>query len=131
LTIHDIAAQMKVSNSGVCKAIRTHEKCGEYLDPSKKRTGRPPILDDNDAWYLKSLLESNPIYLDEIKEKLEAVCNISVSMATIPQFLRSRDFTWKVVSRKASEGAKEVWACWEVEMAKYINPDYFIFINES
>jgi len=64
LTIHDIAAQMKVSNSGVCKAIRTHEECGEYLDPSKKRTGRPPILDDDDAWYLKSLLESNPtLYL--------------------------------------------------------------------
>ena len=132
LTIRDIATQMNVSNGGVCKTIQTHKECGEYLDPSKKRTGRPPILDDDDAWYLKSLLESNPtLYLDEIKEKLEAVRNVSVSMATISRFLRSRDFTWKMVSKKASEGDKMVRACWEAETAKYIDPDYFIFIDES
>jgi len=98
LIIRDIASQMRVSLGGVHKVIRTHDECGEYLDPSKKRTGRPQILDDDDAWYLKSLLESSPtLYLDEIKEKLETVRNISVSMATISRFLRSRDFTWKVV----------------------------------
>jgi len=38
------------------------------LDPSKKKTGRPQILDDDDTWCLKSLLESNPtFYLDKIK----------------------------------------------------------------
>jgi len=37
LTICDIAAQVEVSNGGVCKTIRTHEECGEYLDPSKDR----------------------------------------------------------------------------------------------
>lgn len=49
LTICDIAAQMKVSNGGVWKTIRAHEECGEYLDPSKKRTGRPPVLNNDNA----------------------------------------------------------------------------------
>ena len=132
LTMRDIATRMKVSVGAVHKALRTYEECGEYLDPSKKRTGRPPILDDDDARYLKSLLESNPtLYLDEIKEKLEIVRNVSVSMATISRFLRSRDFTWKTVSRKALERDKMVRACWEAETAKYMDPDYFIFIDES
>jgi len=66
LDIRDIATQMKVSVGGVCKTFHTYEEC----DPSKKRTGRPQILDDDDAWYLKSLLESNPVlYLDQIKKK--------------------------------------------------------------
>jgi len=119
LTMRDIAMQMNVSVGGVHKTPCTNEECGEYIDPSKKQTGRPPILDDDDAWYLKSLLESNPtLYLDEIKEKLEAVRNISVSMSTISRFLRSRDFTWKAVSRKALEGDEMVRACWEVETAQ-------------
>ena len=130
--MRDIATQMKVSVGSVHKAIRTYEECGEYLDPSKKRTGRPQILDDDDAWYLKSLLESNPtLYLDEIKEKLETVRNVSVLMATISRFLWSRDFTWKTVSRKALEGDRIVRACWEAETAQYVDPDYFVFIDES
>ena len=90
LTMRDIATQMRVSVGSVHKALRTYEECGEYLDPSKKRMGRPPILDDDDVQYLKSLLESNPtLYLDEIKEKLETVRGVSVSMATISRFLLS------------------------------------------
>jgi transposase len=132
LAMRDIATQMKVSVGGVHKTLRTYEECGEYLDPSKRKTGRPQILDDDDAWYLKSLLESNPtLYLDEIREKLETVRNVSVSMATISCFLRSRDFTWKTVSRKALEGDKMVRACWEAETAQYVDPDYFVFIDES
>lgn len=132
LTMRDIAAQMKVSVGGVHRTLRTYEEYGTYIDPSKRRTGRPQILDDDDAWYLKSLLESNPtLYLDEIKQKLEAVRNVSVSMATISRFLRSRDFTRKMVSRKALEGDRMVRACWEVETAQYVDPDCFVFIDES
>ena len=29
------------------------------------------------------------------------------------------------------EGDKTVWAYWEAEMAKHIDPDYFIFIDKS
>jgi len=132
LIMRDIATQMKVSVGSVHKALHTYDECGEYLDPSKKRTGRPQILDDDDAWYLQSLLKSNPtLYLDEIKEKLETVRNISVSMATISRFLRSRDFTWKMVSRRALEGNQMVRACWEADTAQYVGPDCFIFIDES
>lgn len=130
--MRDIATQMKVSVGSIHKAICTYKECGEYLDPSKKRTGRPQILDDDDAWYLKSLLESNPtLYLDETKEKLETVRNVSVSMAMISRFLWSRDFTWKTVLRKALEGDRIVRVCWEAETAQYVDPDYFVFIDES
>ena len=87
--MRDIAAQMKVSVGGVYKTLRAYEECGEYTNPSRRRTGRPQILDDDDdTWYLKLLLESNPtLYLDEMKHKLGMVRNVSVSMATMSRFL--------------------------------------------
>ena len=132
LAIRDVATQMKVFVGSVCKTLHTYEGCGKYLNPTKKM-GRPQILlDDDDARYLKSLLEPNPTsYPDEIKEKLKSVRNASVSMAMISRFLRSRDFTWKMISRRVLEGDDMVRACREVEMAQYNNPDYFVFIDES
>ena len=39
---------------------------------SATETRAPAVLDDSDAWYQKSLLESNPaLYINEIMEKLE------------------------------------------------------------
>ena len=132
LTLQEIAGRLMVSVGVVHKTLNIYEEYGEYTDPSKKRTGRPQILDDNDERYLKSLLESNPsIYLDEIKQKLEAVCGISVSMATISRFLRSRDFTWKVLVRPAAEANERVRTCYQTETSKFTDPDYFVFIDES
>jgi transposase len=87
LTMRDVAEQMKVPVGGVHKTLRTYKEWGEHTDPSKRKTGQPQILDDDDAWYLKALLESNPTYLDEVKHKLEVVRDVSVSMATISRFL--------------------------------------------
>ena len=65
---------MKVSVGCVHNTISIYNKYGEYSDPSCRRTGRPPILNDDNAVYLKALLEANPsMYLDEIKSKLEKV----------------------------------------------------------
>jgi len=91
---------------------------------------RPQILDDDDAWYLKSLLEPNPTLCPDKIKKLKSVCNVSVLMAIISCFLQLRDFTWKMISR-VLEGDNMVRACWEVEMAQYNNPGYFVFIDES
>ena len=132
LTLRDISAHLWVSVGVVHKTLKSYEEYGEYTDPSKKRTGRPQILDDDDEHYLRSLLGSNPsIYLDEIKQKLEAVCGVSVSMATISRFLRSRDFTWKTLTRPAMEANERVRTCYQVETSRFTDPDYFIFIDES
>ena len=132
LTLRDIAGRLKVSIGVVHKTLEIYEEYGEYADPSKKRTGRPQILDDDDKWYLKSLLESNPsIYLDEIKQKLEAVRGVSVSMATISRFLRSWDFTWKALARPAKEANERVRTCYQTETSRFVDPDYFVFIDES
>jgi transposase len=132
LTLREIADHLKVSVGAAHKTLNIHEEYGEYTDPSKKRTGRPQILDDDDECYLKSLLESNPsIYLDEIKQKFEGVCGVSVSMATISRFLRSRDFTWKALARPALEANEKVRTCYQVETSRFTDPDYFVFVDES
>lgn len=65
-------------------------------------------MDDDDEQYLKLLLESNPsIYLDEIEQKLDVVRKVSVSMATISRFLRSRGFTWKATHPEGYGGERE------------------------
>ena len=86
--MREIADRLKVSVGVVHETLTIHEEDGEYTDPSKQRAGQPQILDDDDERYLRSLLESNPsIYPDEIKQKLEAVRKVSVSIATIYRFL--------------------------------------------
>ena len=68
----------------VHNTFEAHREYGGYTDPSKKRTGLPKILDDDDESYLKSLSESNPsIYLDGIIEKFEAIYGIFVLKAII------------------------------------------------
>lgn len=132
LTLREIANHLQVSIGVVHKTLAIHKEYGEYTDPSKRRTGRPQLLDGDDERYLQSLLESCPsIFLDEIKQKLEAVRNVSVSMATISRFLRSRDFTWKAVSRPALEANENVRTCYQIETSRFTDPDYFVFIDES
>ena len=130
--MREITDRLKVSVGVVHKTLTIHEEDGEYTDPSKKRTGRPQILDDDDERYLRSLLESNPsIYLDKIKQKLEAVREVSVSIATIYRFLRLRDFTWKALARPAAEANEMVRSGYQAETARIFDPDYFVFIDES
>ena len=132
LTLREIASQLQVSIGVAHKTLVIHGEYGEYTDPSKRRTGRPQILDGDDERYLQSLLESCPsIFLDEIKQKLEAVRGVSVSMATISRFLRSRDFTWKAISRPSLEANEKLRTCYEIETSQFTDPDYFVFIDES
>ena len=73
-TLCTISDQLKVSVGCVHNTISIYNEYDKYSDPSCRRTGRPPILDDDDAVYLKAFLEANPsMYLDEIKSKLEKV----------------------------------------------------------
>jgi transposase len=98
LTLREIADRLKVSVGVVHKTLTIHEEDGEYTDPSKQQTGRPQILDDDDEWYLRSLLESNPsMYLGEIKQKLEAVRKVSVSIAAVRVRALSRLSLWLFV----------------------------------
>ena len=131
-TLRTISDQLKVSVGCVHNTISIYNEYGKYSDPSCRRTGRPPILDDDDAVYLKALLKANPsMYLDEIKSKLEKVQNVSVLMLTISHFLRKQEFTWKLMAREALERNQQLQTCYEAETACYDDPSYFIFIDES
>jgi transposase len=89
LTLREIADRLKVSVGVVHKTLTIHEEDGEYTDPSKQRTGRPQILDDDDERYLRSLLESNPpIYLDEIKQSSKQSARF---LSRLPRFIASFD----------------------------------------
>ena len=103
-TLCAISSWLKVSIGAVHNTTSNFNEYGEYSNPSHRRTGRPLGLDDDDAIYLKALLEANPsMYLDEIQCKLEKVWNVCVSMSTILRFLRGREFTWKAMAREAME----------------------------
>ena len=52
-------------------------------------------------------------------------------MATISRFLRSWDFTRKTLSRPALETNEKVRTCYQIETLEFVDPDYFIFIDES
>jgi len=63
LIMRDIAAQMKVSVGGIDKTLCTWI-C--------RRGGRPQLVDDDNAWYLKSVLGSNPtLYCDEFRNHVQ------------------------------------------------------------
>ena len=130
-TLQEIASRLEVSRRVVRKTLVIYAEYGQYTDPSKRQTGRPQVLDDDDDQYLKSLLESNPsIYLDEIREKFEAIRQVSASMPTISRFLRSRDFTWKALTRPALEANEKVRTCYQTETSQFTDPDY-VFIDKS
>ena len=47
------------------------------------------------------------------------------------RFLRSRDFTWKALTRPAKEANGGVRTCYQIETSGFVDPNYFVFIDES
>ena len=55
-TLREIASRLEVLVGVVHKTLVTYAEYGQYTDPSRRQTGRPRILDDDDDQYLKSVL---------------------------------------------------------------------------
>jgi transposase len=69
----------------IYKVISNYQELGQVRNPFTQRMGQPSTLTDGDLTYLKAILEANPgLYLDEMQEKLTAVRDVPVSIATAP-----------------------------------------------
>jgi transposase len=69
-SIRSIAKFLEIPKSTVHLTIQNFETRGSAQN--KKRKGRPLILDNNNDYYLKKIVEDNPwITVDQIKEELQ------------------------------------------------------------
>ena len=127
-----IAGTLNVSTGLVSKVITIHRTYGTVVDPTKQRTGRPRHMDDEDCQYLTEILTANPnMYLDEIQQRLCAVLNLDISLATISRTLHRLAFTRKGVSKAALERDENLRVLWRLDMAQYEDPEMFVFLDES
>ena len=127
-----IAGTLNVSTGLVSKVITIHCTYGTVVDPTKQRTGCPRHMDDEDCQYLTEILTANPnMYLDEIQQRLCAVLNLDIFLATISHTLHRLTFTRKGVSKAALERDENLRVLWRLDMAQYEDPEMFVFLDES
>jgi hypothetical protein len=132
LTMQEIATKQQVLIGLVLKVVCLHLLYGQVTNPFMGHAGHPSFLEHEDFEYLSAILDVNPgLYLDKIQDKLASVRNLHVSIATTTSALQKLDLTHKSTTRAAVQRDKELWMLWEADMAKYIDPDFFAFLDES
>jgi transposase len=133
LTYVDIRNQARVSLGLISKTIRNcREFNGQVNNPFRRHTGRPSYLNDEDMIFIESTLRANPsIYLDEIQKKLSDTRNVTVSIATLSRTLTSMQYSQKSLTKASAERDEELRGIWEISMAKYSDPEVFVFLDES
>lgn len=130
--MRQISETLQVSQGLVLKVVAIHRTYGMVTDPTKQRTGRPREIDNDAAQYLEELLAANPnMYLDELQQRLEAVLNLNVSIATISRTLHRLAITRKRVSKAAAERDEDLRLLWRLDIAQYEDPEMFVFLDES
>jgi transposase len=128
----EISALASVSIRLVSNIIRFYCQYRQVTNPFGHRFGRPSYLDTDDMIYLQAILQANPsLYLDEIQERLAAVRNVHVSVATICRSLQHLQTTRKNVTKCASQRDEMLRTLWEAQMAEYVDSDVFVFLDES
>jgi transposase len=91
LTMEVIAERLRVSVGLVSKVVRLHRLYGQVTNPFSHRTGQPPFLENDDLQFISTILNANPgLYLDEIQDKLAAVCDVQVSQVLAERQVRER-----------------------------------------
>ena len=129
LTMEVIAERLRVSIGLVSKVVHLDRLYGQVTNPFSHRTGRPPFLENDDHLFISTILNANPgLYLDEIQDKLAAVRNVQVSIATIAHVLHQLDLTRKTTTRAAAQRDEELRTLWEADMAQYTDPELFVFL---
>ncbi|KAI1783036.1 Homeodomain-like protein [Ganoderma leucocontextum] len=131
-TMCQISETLQVSPGLVSKVIAIYRTYGIVIDLMKQRTGRLCNIDNDAAQYLKELLTANPnMYLDELQQRLQAVLDLNVSIATIFRTLRRLAITHKRVSKAAAERDEDLRLLWRLDIAQYKDPEMFVFLDES
>lgn len=129
-SVQDIALVANVSVRTVYRILALYRDYGLFRK-HPTRTGAPRALDQLDLAYISALLRAQPtLYLDEIHERLWAVRDIDVSIATVSRTLARLAITNKRVSREAVERDLELRAIWESYIGKE-DPNNMIWLDEA
>lgn len=132
LTYREIKDRAQCSIGLVSKVLRNYEDFGQVVNPFRKRTGRPSMIEDGDIKYISSLLDANPVlYLDELQQRLHSARNIYLAIATLSRLLIRYGLTRKHIQKVAMERNEELRTLWEADMAEYTDPDIFVALDES
>ena len=92
LTQREIASNINVDVSTVCRVLQIFEKTGD-VEPGK-RTGRPTFLTVYENFIIvEKVLENPSIYLHEIREDLRKTTGRDVNESTICRVLHKNGFS--------------------------------------
>lgn len=116
LTVNEIERLTGLKPRTILRVLKLYEGTGKVMPPPAK-SGRPRKFDENDIdvsdqihqriisngvflQYLKSCIaRSADSYLDELRDQLEDMCHMNVSVSTIWRALRREGFMMKRVSQ--------------------------------
>ncbi len=108
-TILEVAERFEVSDSFIKKLLRRKRATGE-IAPIGHRGGQPKRLtDEHRKWLLKTVVAEPDITLGELRERLLAEKNLSVSVPTLCRQLRALNLRrkksrWSLVSEVEESG---------------------------
>lgn len=128
--IQQIAEQAGVHRSTV-HVIRTNfEVFGRPYPPPLTKMGRPRALTTAQEDWIELFLEENPTaYLDEVALAVWDVFEIDVSLATVWNVLRRRNWSRKKVRAFAAQRSDELRAQWRLDTAEW-RLDQLCFVDE-
>lgn len=131
-TYRELAKLAGCSIGTIANILHYHHKFGQSTNPFNRRSGRVPLLNNEDMDFIDDLLEREPcLFLDELQDRVEEHCGKRVSMATLHRNVNKLNITGKRVTKQAAERNEILRATWEGEMAQYGDPDVFVFLDES
>lgn len=131
-TYRELAKLAGCSIGTIANILHYHCEFGQSTNPFNHRPGPTPLLNAEDMHFISELLEREPcLFLDELRDWLQEGREKQVSIMTLHRSLRKLNITGKHVTKQAAERNNFLRAIWEGEMARYDDPDVFIFLDES
>lgn len=129
IPVETIADLARCNIRTVYKVLERYEESG--TPHARPRGNRPEAFEDDDLRYLLSLLQAQPsLYLDELRDRLEAARGTTVCLSTICRALYRTGWTRKAASRQAAERDELLRSVWQAEHA-HIPPECFVWLDES
>lgn len=130
-SIEECAQRAGVTERTVHNILATKQKYNTLRNPRHLPAGRRRLLEHEDHTYISSILAAQPtLFIDEIRDRLEAARGTSVSLLTLSRTITPQGLSHKKVSRKALERNDLLRASWQVHMGKY-GSNQLVFLDES
>jgi transposase len=125
-----IASLMNISERTVRRYVAKFYQTGD-IQPKEHKNGPQQLLGEFEQIILVRLLSENPsIYLYEVKQELERMFGVSVSVSTIFKTLRLIGFTRKAMHHVALQQSEQLRAEFMATISVY-DPAMIIWVDES